>query len=176
MIFRLTLAAVLVSLQVRAAGSEELLSSFVEAQLDAPVSVESVVVTGEVSRVCADVLGRPYAHPAIQCWGSATGNVWVVAAPGKHGLITAAFAVEDGRVLGCRVLADKEQRGRGIRTQRYLDQFRGAGLRRGDKLDRRIDGITGATISSTAMIKMALLALRLDGMHRAETKVTEQDE
>ena len=173
MTFRVIIPTVVLSLTVNAVCAEAPVNAFVKAQLAAPVSVQSITVTGDVSRVCADVLGRPYAHASIPCWGSATGNVWVVAARGKHGPITAAFAVEDGRIRASTVLADKEPRGRVIRSQRFLRQFRGVGLRRGKKLDRRIDGITGATVSSTAMTKMALLALRLDHMHRIEYRSTD---
>jgi hypothetical protein len=149
-----------------AVARESPVSTFINAQFKGPVAMRSAAVTGEVARVCADVLKHPYPRKTVQYWGESAKRIWVLSARGKHGLITAGFVVEGGRISVSRVLADREQRGRPIRSDRFLRQFKGTGLRDGNKLDRRIDGITGATISSTAMTKMALLALRLDALHR----------
>jgi hypothetical protein len=147
-------------------AGEDPVATFIAAQFEAPVAASSLAVSGEVSRLCAEVLGRPYPHGSIQHCGDAEKTVWILSAQGKHGLITAGFIVTAGRILETSVLADRERRGRPIRTRRFLRQFDGVGLRDNTRLDQRIDGITGATISSNAMEKMALLALRLDALCR----------
>ncbi len=176
MISRVTVLAVVLALAVNVAARAGPVNDFIKAQFKEPVSVQSVTVTGEVARLCVEVLGRPYPYGTIQYWGNSDRNVWVLAAQGKHGLIIAGFAVEDARIRNAGVLADREQRGRPIRSRRFLQQFQGIGLRRKGKLTGRIDAITGATISSTAMKKMAVLALHLDALCRSECEGTAKDQ
>lgn len=144
-------------------AGEDLAADFVNAQFEQPPPVSSMVVTGDVSALCTDILGRPYAHGTIQNGSGTNKTAWILSARGKHGPITAGFVVADGRIVCVEVLADRERRGRFIRTRRFLRQFLGVGLRKGT-LDSRVDGITGATISSRAVEKMAVLALRLDAL------------
>jgi len=129
---------------------------------DAPRSTLSVA--GDLSRLCRQTVGAPIPREVIYYHSLSNGTVWVLMAQGKHGPITGAFMVQDALIRASRILEDRERRGRGIRGKRYLRQFEGIGLRAGKQLDRRVDGITGATISSRAVEKMALLALRLDAL------------
>ncbi|NQT94600.1 MAG: FMN-binding protein [Lentisphaerae bacterium] len=145
-------------------AGEDPAAVFIGAQFKKPVAVSSLSVTGDVSNLCADVLGRPYPHGTIRHGDGPGKTAWVLAAKGKHGLITAGFVVADGRIKDVAVLSDRERRGRPIRTRRYLRQFSGVGLRKNNSLDSRVDGITGATISSRAVERMAVLALRLDAL------------
>ncbi|NQU39557.1 MAG: FMN-binding protein [Lentisphaerae bacterium] len=139
---------------------------FVKDTFKLPVVAQSMVVTGEVAQVCASVLGRPYPRRSLRYWSDGHQSLWVLSAQGKHGLILSGFVVAKGRIVEGRVLADREQRGRPIREQRYLRQFIGAGLQHEKRLDKTVHAITGATISSTAMERMALLALRLTAMQK----------
>ena len=161
-----TVACLAASVELMA--GEDSAGRFIAAQFQAPLAPSRLPVTGEVSRLCADVLGRSYARESILHAGDAEKTVWILSAQGKHGLIDAGFVVKDGRLRETRVLDDREQRGRPIRGQRFLRQFEDVGLRDGIRLDRRIDGITGATVSSDAMEKMARLALRLDALVQGE--------
>lgn len=167
MISRTTVVAIVcLGTALELTAGEDPVAGFIGAQFEAPVAASSLAVTGEVSRLCAKVLGRAYPHGLIQHCGDTEKTVWILSAQGKHGLITAGFIVTAGRIRETSVLADREQRGRPIHTRRFLRQFEGVGLRDNTRLDQRIDGITGATISSKAMEKMALLALRLDALCR----------
>lgn len=168
MISRTTVFAIVLAAVLELTAGEDPVAAFIDAQFEESVSVLSLAVTDEVSRLCAEVLGRSYPHGPIQHGGDSDKTVWILSANGKHGLITAGFVVTDGRIQGTSVLADREQRGRPIRTRRFLRQFDGVGLRDNALLDQRIDGITGATISATAMERMALLALRLDALWQDE--------
>lgn len=139
--------------------------SFVDGEFGKAVIARKLAVTGHVSEVCSKTLGRSYPFSAIQYWVDSGKTIWVLATKGRHGLIKAAFVVEKGRLSKSRVLADKERRGRPIRSRLYLRQFDGVAIGSKGKLDRNIQAITGATISSTAMTKMALLALKLDRLN-----------
>ncbi len=144
---------------------------------DAPRSTLSV--TGDVYRLCCQTVA-PIPREVIYYHSLSNGTVWVLMAQGKHGVITGAFVVQDAQIRASRILEDRERRGRGIRGKRYLRQFEGVGLRAGNQLDRRVHGITGATVSSRAVEKMALLALRLDaltkGTHAQRIKERQADE
>lgn len=145
------------------AGAEGTTEEFVGSQFDgAPPPMKVITVTGEVSRVCASVTGRPYVRKEIQYWQRDETTVWILATRGKHGVITAGFRVVGGVIQDSRVLDHREMRGRGIESRRFLKQFRGVRLDPKGQLDRRIDGITGATISLNAMKALAALALTLD--------------
>ena len=135
---------------------------FAREVLGTEVSMGTLAVTGEVSRLCRETTGSPVPSLLSYYHSPSNGTLWVLTARGKHGPITGAFVVQGSRIRSSRILEDRERRGRGIRGKRYLRQFEGVGLRAGERLDRRVDGITGATVSSRAVEKMALLALRLE--------------
>jgi hypothetical protein len=122
----------------------------------------SLVVSGEAARVSADLLGHTYPRREVQYWRDASRAVWVLDANGKHGLITAAFVVEDGEIRDSKVLSHREIRGKGIQSRRFLRQLRGARLDPRGRLTRRVEGVSGATISYGAVKNMARLALHLD--------------
>ncbi len=74
--------------------------------------------------------------------------------------------VSQGRIEHVRVLAYRESRGQEVRDSSFLKQFAGASLTNRDRLDRGIDGISGATLSVHAMERMARLALYFDRRSR----------
>jgi len=113
----------------------------------------------------AAVLGRQPA-PRIRYWQQEGRTLWVLDAVGKDQPITAGVVVEDGAIGDIRVLAFRESRGWEVRYPFFTDQFHDALLTPERKLDRRIDGITGATLSVRAMTNMARVALLLDAHTR----------
>jgi hypothetical protein len=58
-------------------------------------------------------------------------------------------------------MAFRESRGWEIRHEFFTRQFAGVGLDESGRLDRPIDGITGATLSANATDRAARLALWL---------------
>lgn len=113
----------------------------------------------------ASVLGRQQA-PRVRYWQQDGRTVWVLEAIGKDQPITAGVVVEDGAIGDIRVLAFRESRGWEIRYPFFTEQFHDALLKPDRTLDRRIDGITGATLSVRAMTNMARVALLLDAHTR----------
>jgi hypothetical protein len=92
--------------------------------------------------------------------------VWILEETGKEELITAGFVIADGHIDHVRVLVYRESRGQEVRQSSFLKQFNSAKLVPGDRLDRDIDGIIGATLSVGAMERMARLALLFDRLSR----------
>ena len=112
MISRTAVFAIGLAAALELTAGEDPVAAFFAAQLEASVLASSLAVTGEVSRLCAEVLGRSYPHGSIQHRRDSEKTVWILSAQGKHGLITAGFIVTDGRIQETSVLADREQRGR----------------------------------------------------------------
>ncbi len=120
----------------------------------------------EVQAGAAAILDHPPANLRQRYWSGGAKSVWILEEIGKEELITAGFVISQGRIDHVRVLAYRENRGQEVRDPSFLKQFAGAGLGRGDHLDRGIDGISGATLSVHAMERMARLALYFDRRSR----------
>lgn len=109
------------------------------------------------------VLGHAYPGLRIRYWQAGSRTAWILDEIGKEQPITAGITIESGHIVDMRVLGYRESRGGEVQQAFFTRQFSGAALDSGkDALNRRIDGITGATLSVSAMRKMAALALLLD--------------
>jgi len=69
--------------------------------------------------------------------------------------------IKDSKIQMIKVLEFREIRGWEVRYPAFTKQFIGASLDK-MKLDRNIDGISGATLSVWAMTSIAELSLYLD--------------
>lgn len=121
-------------------------------------------LTREIQAQAAAILGHPPAQLRQRYWNEGRKSVWILEETGKEELITAGFVVVDGRIDHVRVLVYRESRGQEVRQGVFLKQFNDARLAQGNRLDRNIDGIVGATLSVGAMERMARLALYFDRM------------
>lgn len=119
-------------------------------------------LTREIQAQAASILGHPPAQLRQRYWSDTHKNVWILEETGKEELITAGFVVVAGRIDHVRVLVYRESRGQEVRQGSFLKQFKDAKLAQGNRLDRDIDGIVGATLSVGAMERMARLALFFD--------------
>lgn len=119
-------------------------------------------LTKEVQSGASAILDHPPANLRQRYWSDGTKSVWILEEIGKEDLITAGFVIAQGRIDHVRVLAYRESRGQEVRDASFLKQFAGAGLAKGDRLDRAIDGISGATLSVHAMERLSRLALYFD--------------
>lgn len=97
----------------------------------------------------------------VTYWRSGKRTAWVLDRVGKEAPISFGVVIEDDAVVALEVLAYRESRGFEIRSARWLARFRG--LRPGPQegFDRRIDNITGATLSVRAARDVTRLALAL---------------
>jgi FMN-binding domain len=123
-------------------------------------------LTKEIQAEVTAILGHPPPQLRQRYWGDMKRTVWILEETGKEELITAGFVVFGGRIDHVRVLAYRESRGQEVRQTAFLRQFKDAKLARGNRLDRDIDGIAGATLSVGAMERMARLALYFDARSR----------
>lgn len=124
---------------------------------------ETVWLTGDVERRVTEILGHEYPALRVRYWRRGGRSAWILEEIGKEEPITTGIVVDDGRIALVRVLIFRESRGYEVRHSFFTDQFKGAALEDGARLDRPIDGITGATLSVRALTRLARMALYLHG-------------
>lgn len=108
------------------------------------------------------ILGHPFGSMRVRYWADGARTVWVLDEIGKEEPITTGIVVRQGRIEIVKVLEFRESRGDEVRHPFFTDQFRGAGANAAGELDKSIDGVSGATLSATALKKLARLALYFD--------------
>jgi len=123
-------------------------------------------LTKDIQAQAGAILGHPPAQLRQRYWSDDRKSVWIFEETGKEEPITAGFVVVGGHIDHVRVLVYRESRGQEVRYPSFLKQFKEAKLGQGDRLDRDIDGIVGATLSVGAMERMARLALYFDRKSR----------
>ncbi len=119
-------------------------------------------VTGERRAQAARILGHPPHMLRTRYWRKAERTAWVLEEIGKTKPITAGFIVDGGRLQDARILIYRESHGAEVRHSFFTRQFKGAALATDTKLDTSIDGISGATLSVSAIRRLATLALYFD--------------
>ena len=139
-----------------------------EVFIDDVPAPQVIWLKGEVKETAADILGHAYPGIRIRYWGKDSRTAWVLEEVGKTQPITVGLVVDADGLESLRVLAFRESRGWEVRYPFFTDQFPGTRLTAGNKLDRNIDGISGATLSVRALKKLARLALYL---HQQTVKV-----
>lgn len=107
------------------------------------------------------ILGHTYPQARLRYWRKDNTSVWILEEIGKEYPITAGFIISDDQILRAQVLIYRETRGMEIHLPAFLNQFKGNKLDK-DKLTQKVDGISGATMSVNAMVKMAQVALLLN--------------
>lgn len=107
------------------------------------------------------ILGHRYPSLRLRYWAEAARSAWILEEIGKEEPITVGIVVNDKRIELVRVLVFRESRGDEVRHGFFTDQFKGAALESDMRLDRPIDGISGATLSVRAVTKLARLGLYL---------------
>jgi hypothetical protein len=116
---------------------------------------------GDVKKTTSDILGHAYPGLRIRYWGEGVRTAWILEEIGKEKPITVGLVVNADGLEKIKVLAFRESRGWEVRYPFFTDQFTGVGLTADHDLDRRIDGISGATLSVRALKKLARMALYL---------------
>jgi hypothetical protein len=122
---------------------------------------EVVWLTGSVRDAAADILGHNPAQMRLRYWRVGPRTAWILEEIGKEKPITTGIVINADRIELVRVLIFRESRGWEIRHSFFTDQFKQAGLSSDRKVDARIDGISGATLSVRALTNLARLALFL---------------
>ena len=120
----------------------------------------------ELKEELKEILGHPYKGLRIRYWEQNGRTAWILDEIGKVEPITAGFLVEKGRLINMQVLIYRETHGWEVKYPFFSKQFKGLRLRGNRGLDKKIDGISGATLSVNALVRMSELALFLDAEAR----------
>jgi hypothetical protein len=118
-------------------------------------------ITSPIQSEIREIMGRDLGQIRIRYWTQDERTVWILEEIGKEQPITTGLVVSAGKIADVRVLIYRESRGWEVRYPAFTDQFKGATLTNHFLLDRRINGITGATLSVHALTRLARLALLL---------------
>ncbi|HJO12147.1 MAG: FMN-binding protein [Gammaproteobacteria bacterium] len=121
----------------------------------------TVWLTGERKQRAEEILGHKPGVLRMRYWGDQSRSAWIVDEIGKTEPITIGIVIGDSKIEEIEVLAFRESRGWEIKHDFFTRQFRGAFIEQQQRLDRSIDGISGATLSVNAMTKVSRLVLYL---------------
>ena len=122
----------------------------------------SLLLTGQTRKDVEGILGHPYSSVRVIYWNKEGRSAWILEEIGKTEPITFGIVVKDNKIETIKVLAFRESRGWEVRYPAFTAQFKNAALNQESKLDKNIDGISGATLSFWAMTAIARLSLYLD--------------
>ena len=122
---------------------------------------ETLWLTVDLQPAVRSILEHNYPASRLRYWRDGQRTAWVLEEIGKEMPITVGIAVDNGAVERVRVLVYRESRGWEVKSPAFTAQFDGARLTPKQGLDRRIDGISGATLSVRALSRLARLALLL---------------
>ena len=108
-----------------------------------------------------NILGHDLKMLRLRYWDDNKKRAWILEEIGRDKPITVGLVTAAGKILDVKVLIFRESRGWEVRYPFFTDQFKDATLVTGNNLDRKIDGISGATLSVNALTKLGRLVLFL---------------
>lgn len=118
-------------------------------------------LTGAVGQSASTILGHPPGALRTRYWVQNGRSAWILEEIGKEQPITVGLVIHQGRIENVKVLTYRESRGDEVRHDFFTRQFTNISLKPDTRLDKNIDGISGATLSVQALSKLARLALYL---------------
>lgn len=122
----------------------------------------------ELKKKIGKLLGRPFKTLRIRYWFHKKKTIWVLSEIGKTEPITFGFVIKNNTIQEAKVLIFRESRGGEIHNDFFTKQFLLCKLNNKNNLTKKVDGITGATLSVNAMKKTAKLALYLDQLTKVK--------
>ena len=156
------LIGVLLASSLHARGVYQTDKDFLDEVYDnSPPKSKSMMLVGGLRKSVEKILDHPYGSLRIRYWKKDGRTAWILEEIGKVEPITFGVVIKEGQIQKIKVLEFREIRGWEVRYPAFTKQFEGASLK-GTKLDRNVDGISGATLSVWAMTSIAELALFLD--------------
>ena len=120
----------------------------------------------EVKSQIKQLIGHPFPGFRVRYCLKDEKTAWILDEIGKTEPITSGIIVDQGQVEQVRVLVFRESRGSEVHRSAFTRQYQSAVLDGENRLDRHIDGITGATLSVSALNRQVKLALLLDRISR----------
>ena len=122
---------------------------------------KKLILKSKLRKPIEKILKHPYSGMRVKYWQDDSKTVWILEEVGKEYPITFGMVVNNGKIAKAKVLIFREIRGWEVKYPAFTRQFIGATFD-GKKLDKNIDGVSGATLSVWAMTKIAKIALVLD--------------
>lgn len=116
-------------------------------------------LTKSVKPAVKEILGHDYPAARVRYWRSGNRSAWILEEIGKVKPITTGIVVEDGKIARLKVLVYRESHGWEVKYPFFTDQFNEIELTEKKRLSKKIDGISGATLSVNALKKLSRLAL-----------------
>jgi hypothetical protein len=150
------------ALPVWAGDQDAEIERFLSETLGTSPAAESLWIVGDLQPAVRAILEHDYPSARVRYWRVGTRTVWILEEIGKEMPITVGIAVNNGAVEREKVLIYRETRGWEVKSPTFTAQFSGAKLASDQRLDRHIDGISGATLSVRALSRLTRLALLLD--------------
>lgn len=120
---------------------------------------QALWLTADVRRQAEDILEHQLPGLRVRYHIHDSKTAWILEEIGKEMPITIGVVIADNKITEVKILAYRESRGGEVRYPAYTAQYSGASLRKNNRLNQSIDGITGATLSVWAVNKVAALAL-----------------
>ncbi len=134
---------------------------FISQSFDGDPEQKVLWLTKDTKASIKQVLGRDYRGMRIRYWQQGGRTAWILEELGKVKPITTGFVVENNQLVSMQVLIYRETHGWEVRYPFFTDQFKGLTLEPGNRLSKKIDGISGATLSVNALTRLSKLALHL---------------
>jgi hypothetical protein len=125
-------------------------------------AAEKMWISAEQRQVAVNSIGLGRPPIRVHYWREGKRSAWILQEVGKEKPITIGVGLNAGQVETVRILAFRESRGWEVKYPYFTEQFSGATADENNRLDRRIDGITGATLSVNAVQKVVRWAVYLD--------------
>ena len=118
-------------------------------------------ITKNLRAATSEIMTHSKGPRRIRYWAQGSQSAWILEEIGKVKPITTGIVVDNGSIERVTVLIYRESRGWEVRYSFFTDQFLGARLVENYELSNSIDGISGATLSVSALTRLAQLALYL---------------
>lgn len=154
------------------AHAEEVYQSqddFLASAFDSIPDPQRLTISGDLSKQVKKILDHRYKKIRVPYWQDDCRTAWVLEKIGKERPITTGFVVNSQGIEKVKVLIFRESRGWEVKHDFFGHQFIGAKLTNKNKLDSKIDNISGATLSVNAITDISRMALLL---HNHVTKGT----
>lgn len=154
-----------------AKGTYQTPSDFVQQSFHSQSPKPQVIwLDDNIRQQVEEILAHKYSARRIRYWKKNSRSVWILDEIGKKKPITTGIVIDDNKISQIKVLVFRETRGWEVKFPFFTQQFINARLNGDKKLDRDIDGISGATLSVRALTKLARVALLLNQTINHDTK------
>lgn len=122
---------------------------------------QRITLSGDLGKEVKKILGHRYKKIRVPYWQNECRTAWILEEIGKERYITTGFIANSQGLEKVKVLIFRESRGWEVKHDYFGEQFVNAKLGKKNKLDKRIDNITGATMSVDAVTNISRMALLL---------------